>query len=398
MRRPRAALSPLSLLSRHLVTTCQAAPRSTSTPLLRELHRQIRFHGPLTVAEYMRACLLHPTHGYYTTSPQIFDAAGDFTTSPQLSPVFSELIGVFLAHHLRGGSYQLVELGPGTGALLATAIPVLNKLGASPDGVTLVERSRRLRKKQQNALAGSTLPVQWVDTVDEVVGRGEGRRVFVMHEFLDALPVHVFQRDGLEWRERMVDVNGEEGLRFVLAGMATPGVALLEEFEKEGDVVEVGAEAVATAEKIAKVVKEEGGMGLIVDYGEDGGVGDSVRAFAKHEQVDVLERPGECDVTADVNFGQVRIGVGKVGGVEMRGPVSQREFLLRMGAAERFRVIARGVIAKASRDGEGDDVVDKKLEKLQADYDRLVGEEEMGSRYKVAAIVPENETELAGGL
>lgn len=346
----------------------------------------------------MRACLLHPTHGYYTTSPHIFDAAGDFTTSPQLSPVFSELIAVFLAHRFRGTPYHLVELGPGTGALLATAIPVLKKLGATPTGVTLVERSQRLKKEQQRALAGSSLSIKWVQTVDEAVRSGEGPCVFVMHEFLDALPVHVFQRDGLEWRERMVDMNGEEGLRFVLARMATPALALLEGFEKNGNVVEVGAEAVATVEKIAKAVKEGGGMGLVMDYGEDGGVGDSVRAFAKHEQVHVLERPGECDVTADVNFGHIRVGVEKVGGVEMRGPVSQREFLLRMGAAERFRVIARGVVEKGDRDGEPDDVVDKKLERLQEDYERLVGEKQMGARYKVAAIVQEDEAELSGGL
>lgn len=219
-----------------------------------------------------------------------------------------------------------------------------------------------------------------------------------MHEFLDALPVHVFQRYDKRWRERLIDMNGEHALRFVLAGGSTPALALLDAFESEGNVVEVGAEAVGVVERVAEAVRKDGGMGLLVDYGEDGDVGDSVRAFAKHVQVDVLERPGECDVTADINFAQMRMGVKRVGGVEMRGPVSQREFLLRLGAAERFRVAAKGVIDRGVKDGEADELVDKKLDRLQADYDRLVGEKQMGLRYKVAAIVREGHAELAGGL
>lgn len=240
--------------------------------------------------------------------------------------------------------------------------------------------------------------VNWVDTLDEALETGNSPRVFLMHEFLDALPVHVFQRDGDRWRERLVDVNGEHALRFVLAGGSTQALALLDVFEPQGDITEVGAEAVSVVERVAETVRKDGGMGLLIDYGEDGQVGDSVRAFEKHLQVDVLERPGECDVTADINFAQIRMGVEQTEGVVMRGPVSQREFLLRLGAADRFRVVAKGVIDRAVKDGETDEVVDKKLDRLQADYDRLVGESQMGLRYKVAAIVRAENAELAGGL
>lgn len=115
--------------------------------------------------------------------------------------------------------------------------------------------------------------------------------------------------------------------------------------------------------------------------------------------MDVLNEPGQADMTADVDFRHLRRAVERADaeGVRFCGPVTQREFLLRMGAAARFRRVAQGVVDRGERVGESDKVVDRRLERLQAEYDRLVGEGEMGVRFKVAAIV-KGESEMAGGL
>ena len=219
--------------------------------------------------------------------------------------------------------------------------------------------------------------------------------------------MHVFQREhaAAPWRERLVDVAPDASddsprLRFVLAPSATPASALLGVFPAPVDatVTEVGAEAAGTAETMARAVGESGGMALLVDYGGVG-VGDTLRGFKKHQQVDVLSEPGRVDMTADVNFGHLRTAVERVDmdGVQFRGPVTQREFLLRLGAAARFRKVAQGVVERGERVGEGDDVVDRKLQRLQGEYDQLVGETEMGLRFKVAGIV-KGEGDFAGGL
>lgn len=413
-----------SLLRLPLRPLCTSSPPASTptptptpaTPLQHELHRRIRFHGPITVAEYMRHCLLHPIHGYYTTSPHIFGPSGDFVTSPHISPIFPELLAVFLAHNIHTSAsttapYTLVELGPGTGALLAAALPVLRRLRAAPERVTLVERSPTLQQKQRRALVSEgNPPVSWANSLDEALAETHPthRRVFLAHEFLDALPVHVFQRLDLQhpWRERLVDVDPaaaphDPRLRFVLATSPTPATGLLDVFRPpaHATVAEVGAEAAGVAERVANAVRESDGLGLIVDYGEDGAAADSVRAFKGHAQVDVLTEPGRVDVTADVDFAQLRAAVERVGdGVRLRGPVTQREFLLRLGAAARFRKVAQGVVERGRRERESDDIVDSKLERLQADYDRLVGEQHMGERYKVAVVARDGDGELAGGF
>lgn len=385
------------------------ATPSPPTPLLLELHRQIRFHGPLTIAEYMRHSLLHPTHGYYTTTATI-GPRGDFTTSPQLSPIFAELLSVFLAHHIRP-PYTLIELGPGTGSLLSAALPTLQTLRAAPTAVHLVERSPRLRRAQAAALSAipSAPSISWSPTLAAALASADPAlpRVLLAHEFLDALPVHVFHRPhpAAPWRERLVDLDptaspDQPRLRFVLSPAPTPALALLPLFPppQHATVAEVCPEAAALAQEMAAAVANPGGLALLVDYGDNGG-GDTLRGYKTHKQVDVLSEPGQADMTADVDFRHLRRAVERADaeGVRFCGPVTQREFLLRMGAAARFRRVAQGVVERGERVGESDEVVDRRLERLQAEYDRLVGEGEMGVRFKVAAIV-KGEGEMAGGF
>lgn len=392
----------------------------------------------------MRACLTHPHHGYYTSSRPIFGAGGDFITSPQISPIFSELLAVWIANFVHTAlpttspflsslsspsitdgvpEFDLVELGPGDAALQRVLLPALTRLRARPANVALVEASQTLADRQRKTLAEIPgLPtLSWHGSLEDALLKLDEREqqgkacrptMFIAHEFFDALPVHIFQRTPRGWVERLVDADVSQGreaarLRFVLSRSVTPATALVDVIKpgKEEQVVEVCASGLSHVRRIADRVKSHGGAGLIIDYGAMERRGVSVRAIEGHGATDVLAAPGSADVTADVDFGALREAVrgqgkGQVEGCEMRGAVSQREWLLRLGAAERFRVVARGVVQRGQRDGIADEVVDESLTRLQQDYDRLTGrgDKGMGSTYKVAAVVRKSDVAAVAGM
>ena len=386
---------------------CKSKARAGTSPLLHHLYNQIQFSGPLSIADYMRNCLTHPLHGYYTTRPKIFGSSGDFVTAPHVSQVFPELVAVWISNFYRshGGKdgYNLVELGPGTGQMLKTMLPTLQRLRTPPEQVILLEASPILMQSQKAAISAQTLnptpQVKWTKTLDETLQETikENRMtIFLAQEFLDALPVHVFHRvsdsessSPAAWRERLVDISPETdkenpALRFVLSRVVTPANALLQLIKASSrDVLEICPEALSLVHRVGEHIRDNGGAGLFIDYGANEITGETVRALSKHMESGLLERPGECDVTADVNFGHLKGATEKIEGIEMWGAVTQREFLLRLGAAERFRVLGRAVV----RQGGSDSVVDAKLKRLQEDYERLVGGGEgMGEQYKVAAL------------
>lgn len=420
---------------------------TTITPLAQALYSQMLYTGPVTVSDFMQQCLTHPTHGYYTTRKNIFGSVGDFITAPDVTPVFSELLAVCIANYLRqnvpAGSpslkrvaprpgsnsvlpFRLVEFGPGNGSMLKTLLPTLSRLKCAPSSLFLVDASAKLRQKQREVLdtiENLSVPgVTWFSSVSEAIDKledstnvddGACLTVIIAHEFMDALPVHVFQRVASvdtqlplarQWTERLVDVdstassdNAKRGsLRFVLSPRVTPASALLSNAAPLADetVIELCPQAQSLVRKFGHVIGRHGGIALLVDYGSMERRGNTVRALGQHAPADLLARPGEHDVTADVDFGTLRRVVEQDGKASFIGTVSQRKFLLRLGAANRFRVLARNVIDKG-----GDElVIDQKLKRLQQDYHRItgVGDNAMGEVYNVAAICPKGVTELAG--
>ena len=180
------------------------------TPLADLLIRRIEATGPITVADYMAECLLHPQHGYYSTRDP-FGTAGDFTTAPEISQMFGELLGLCLAQAwLDQGAptrFTLAELGPGRGTLMAD---VLRATKAVPGfhaaaQVVMVEASPTLRHVQAKTLSRQIdHGTRWVQAVGEL----PDQPLFLLaNEFFDALPIQQFQRDGANWRQRMVGLR-----------------------------------------------------------------------------------------------------------------------------------------------------------------------------------------------
>ncbi len=339
------------------------------TPLAEILIRQIRATGPMTVADYMTACLHHPRHGYYATRDPL-GAGGDFVTAPEISQMFGELAGLALAQAWidrdRPAPFALVELGPGRGTLMADML----RASAQVPGfhaamrLVLIEAAPHFRARQRQALG--EMPARWVDSVAELP---DLPLFLIANEFFDALPIRQFLRQGEGWRERLVGAD-ESGLIFAL-GAATrldrlaPRLADTE----EGDLVETAAPAEAIAAEIGTRIAAPGGVALIVDYGAEGSRGDTFQAVRRHRKEGPLKHPGEADLTAHVDFA----ALARAAPCAASRLAPQGVWLERLGITARARTLA-GRLSGAP------------LEAHVAAHRRLTHPAEMGDLFKVMSL------------
>ncbi|MCU4653628.1 SAM-dependent methyltransferase [Roseibacterium sp. SDUM158016] len=330
--------------------------------------------GPLTLAEYMTECLLHPEHGYYTRRDPL-GRAGDFITAPEVSQMFGELIGLWLAQvWLDQGAPEevaLVELGPGRGTLMADALRATARVPGFHDALRLhlVEASPHLRKVQQTALAPHA--PRFHDTVDSVP---DLPLLLVANEFFDALPIRQFQRaKGDTWHERVV--GARDGALVMGLAPATPFAALEGRLADtaEGQIVETCTPAEAIAGGVGRRIANHGGAALIVDYGDAESIGDTFQAMAGHAPTDPLADPGGADLTAHVAFGPLARAARPARATSL---VPQGVFLERLGITARAQALAHGLSGPA-------------LESHIAAHRRLTHPEEMGNLFRVLAIVPD---------
>ena len=298
----------------------------------------------MSVADYMGLTLNHPEFGYYRTQNP-FGAQGDFITAPDISQVFGELLGLWLATAWQeAGSptpFRLVELGPGRGQLMAD----LSRATAGVDGfleaadIHLVESSERLRATQRQTLPD--LDIRWHDRLDAVP---EGPLYLIGNEFLDALPVHQLIRTDNGWAERSLSLTDDGKLGFS-SGPATPALVDLiagGDQAEIGDVAEVSPVRNGLAEAIGKRLAGDGGAALFIDYGAwvERPTGDTLQAVSGHRPVDPLYMPGLADITTQVDF-QGFARAARVGGAAVFGPVPQGPFLRALGIEPRIAVLLR---------------------------------------------------------
>ncbi|MEP1353603.1 MAG: SAM-dependent methyltransferase [Tateyamaria sp.] len=339
--------------------------------LQQDLAARIATSGPITVADYMSTALLHPTFGYYSTRDP-FGTDGDFTTAPEISQMFGELIGLCLAQSwLDQGSpapFTLAELGPGRGTLMADILRATTQVPGFNNGarIVLVEASPILKARQAETLADFS--PSWTDTVADLP---DLPLWLVANEFFDALPVRQFQRDGTGWRERNVGLKNET-LTFGLSPVG-PQPALDHRLEetKDGDLVELNAPAQAiTADIGARVAK--GGAALIIDYGDWRSLGDTLQALRGHAPVDPLDAPGTADLTTHVDFEALGTAAAPAAFTRL---TPQGVFLERLGITNRAQTLA-GEMTGAT------------LNAHIAAHRRLTHPDEMGNLFKVLGLYP----------
>ncbi|XP_035379997.1 protein arginine methyltransferase NDUFAF7, mitochondrial isoform X3 [Electrophorus electricus] len=357
------SLNPLprgwTVVLRRSCSSASSESRVTNPSILRHLTSKITATGAITVAEYMREVLTNPVSGYYVKNDML-GADGDFITSPEISQIFGELVGIWcVSEWVASGKpkvLQLVELGPGRGSLIGDILRVFHQLQSVLHGaevsVHLVEVSPKLSQLQAQCLAGeytcggedelvyrtgtthTGLPIYWYRSVKDVP---RGFSIFLAHEFFDALPIHKFQED--EKRQHL-------------------------EISPEGGVI---------VQKLASQIAEDGGAALIADYGHDGTKMDTFRGFRGHKLHDVLEAPGTADLTADVDFSYLRRMAGDA--VVCMGPITQRAFLKNMGIDARLQVLLRSCHDATTR------------AQLIHGCDMLTSPEKMGSRFQFFSLL-----------
>lgn len=343
------------------------------TPLAEILLRQIAATGPITVADYMSACLMHPEHGLYTTRDPL-GAHGDFVTAPEVSQMFGELLGLALAQSwLDQGApapFTLAELGPGRGTLMADALRATRGVPGFHAALRLwlVELPGPLRQAQKHRLAAHA--PRWADSLMDLP---EAPTFLIANEYFDAMPIRQFLRDGAGWRERLVSAKGG-ALAFGL-GPATPLAALDVRLgdTQDGDMVETCAPTVAQAGEIGRRIAAHGGAALIVDYGDWQSIGDTLQALRHHRKTGPLDAPGDSDLTAHVAFAGLA-GAAKAAGAAATPLTTQGALLDRLGIAQRARALAA-----AAREG---------AEAVAAAHRRLTHPAEMGHLFKGLAIHP----------
>ncbi|XP_070492211.1 protein arginine methyltransferase NDUFAF7 homolog, mitochondrial [Chironomus tepperi] len=366
------------------------------------LRSKIEVSGPMTVASYMKEILTNPSSGYYM-SRDVFGLHGDFITSPEISQIFGELVAAWcLIEYQKIGSpkpLQIVELGPGRGTLIQDILRVCSKLKIIPPesiSIHLVELSPYLSKLQSQKLCytstefdkqedlsfyriGETLSgskAYWHRSIEDVPKEFS---IILAHEFFDALPVHKLQKEGNIWKEILVDIDpaNPNKFRFISSRNETPISKLYSMMcpDEKRSHVEISPETDLILKHIAERIEEFGGFGLIMDYGHFGEKGDTFRAFRQHKLHDPLVEPGTADLTADVNFLNMKNILEADNRLITFGPIEQGVFLNNMGAKERLEVLLKNCD-------------ESQQEALKSGYDMIVNPEKMGTRFKFLSLFP----------
>ena len=341
------------------------------------LKRLITATGPLSVADYMAACLGDRDAGYYTTR-EPFGREGDFITAPEVSQMFGELIGVWCTGIWQSlGCPQgavLCEIGPGRGTLMSDILRTLRRLAPAmleTVHIAMVETSPRLAERQKEKLAGSGAEIAWSSRFADIA---HGPLILVCNELFDALPVRQFVKANGRFVERVVALDGEGELCFA-SGIAGIDPALLPdgyEAAPDGTIFEAAPARTALMQEIAARLASTRGAALAIDYGHlRPGFGDTLQAMLKHGYDDVFAHPGVADLTSHVDFAALEATARACGC--HTATMTQGDFLLGMGLLDR-----------AGRLGTGRDPAFQ--EKIRQDVERLAAPGQMGTLFKVLAL------------
>jgi NADH dehydrogenase [ubiquinone] 1 alpha subcomplex assembly factor 7 len=343
--------------------------------LEQEIRALIESEGPIPVSRYMALCLGHPLHGYYMTHDPL-GVAGDFITSPEVSQMFGELLGIWCAEVWRmmgrPNPVHLVELGPGRGTLMTDLLRAAEIVPGFRAAIQLhlVETSPVLAEMQRTVLTRAAETAQWHRLVDTLP---DGPLVAVANEFVDALPVNQLVKTESGWHERKVGIK-DGRLIFAADPRPLPGLdpTLRQDLVSAGAVFEW--RDLTPVRELGGKIAAHGGAALVIDYGHtQSGFGDTLQAVRAHRIADPLESPGQADLTAHVDFEQLA-DVATQSGVRSLGPVEQGEFLRALGIELRAENLKRGKDTDIAR------AIDEAVERLTGPAPG------MGELFKVLAL------------
>jgi NADH dehydrogenase [ubiquinone] 1 alpha subcomplex assembly factor 7 len=342
--------------------------------LAARLHARIARDGPLTVEEFMQACLSDEVAGVYA-SRQPIGGKGDFITSPEISQIFGELVGLWAVAVWQSmgepSRVTVAEFGPGRGTLMADASRAWRGVPKFRDtvSVALIETSPVMVEVQRKTLKDAGVPLSWYAALDAVP---EGPLIVIANEFVDALPIRQFIRRGEAWRERLIASDGRGGFTFI-DGEAEDQDWHLPQAVPEDAILERRPLAHTLMRELGRHAERAPLAALMVDYGHaESGFGDTLQAVRGHRFADVLANPGTADLSSHVDFADLKRGA-VAAGLMTHGPMPQGEFLLKLGlAARRERLLQRATPNQA--------------EAIASGAARLVDPRQMGVLFKALAL------------
>ena len=336
------------------------------------LQNIIKQNGLISIATFMSEALAHPKYGYYKKKDP-FGRTGDFTTAPEISQIFGELIGVYCASIWiamdKPSNIQIVEIGPGRGTLMKDFLRGTKNIEGFHDNlvVSMVETSPVLRDIQKQNLKEYGDKIKWFDNISQIEDKTS---FFVANELFDALPIHQYcKKDGV-WFERMVGLNEKGEFDFFLS--KTANAALESQYPKlqDSSFVEYCPLGISLIKHISSHIQNYGGCATIIDYGylDDGDnykYVNSLQALKHHKYHPALEDVGDVDLTAHVNFSALQKSID-IDSIIM----TQRDFLLQMDIEAR-----KDQLLKFASDAQGQEII--------SSVKRLIGKEDMGDLFKV---------------
>jgi NADH dehydrogenase [ubiquinone] 1 alpha subcomplex assembly factor 7 len=337
---------------------------SSDTPLADVFRRLIRATGPISLAHFMAE-----SNARYYSSRDPLGATGDFVTAPEISQMFGELIGLWLADMwIRAGRpdpIAYVELGPGRGTLARDAMRTMKRYGLVPE-IHFVEASPALRDVQREAVPEAAFHTDLASLPADCP------LLIVANEFLDALPVRQLVRAAEGWRERMVGLDGDSFIHVAGAQPMDAAVPPAWREGRQGTIIETSPAAAAVVYEIAGRLASQGGCALLIDYGHtDNRAGSTMQAVRAHRKVDPFSAPGEADLTAHVDFATLA-RAAQARGVKWMGTPTQGQWLRALGIETRAdALVARAPHLRAE---------------LFAARDRLSADDQMGTLFKVMGL------------
>ena len=342
--------------------------------LATRLHARIARDGPLTVEKFMQACLSDEVAGVYA-SRQPIGGKGDFITSPEISQIFGELVGLWAVAVWQSmgepSRVTVAEFGPGRGILMADASRAWRGVPKFRDSVSvaLIETSPVMVETQRKTLKDAGVPLRWYAALDAVP---EGPLVMLANEFIDALPIRQFIRRGEAWRERLIASDGRGGFTFI-DGEAEDEGRYLPQAVPEDAILERRPLAHTLMRELGRRANRAPLAALMVDYGHvESGFGDTLQAVRGHRFADVLANPGAADLSSHVDFADLK-REAVAAGLMTHGPMPQGEFLLKLGlAGRRERLLQRATPTQA--------------EAIASGAARLVDPRQMGVLFKALAL------------
>ncbi len=343
---------------------------------------QIKQQGPMALGTFIKNAMMHSRFGYYANeSTHPIGRQGDFITAPEVSQMFGEMIGAWIIdtwEQMGGGKITLIECGPGRGTLMADILRVTQKIPEFIQKVHLqfVETSKSLRKAQKRAVQDYISPkrVSW----SEALSQQKGTCIIIGNEFLDALPIEQVVRRGGEWYQQTIELapKEEDGV-FCFGEKLVDGTLFpfLPPHAQNDEVYEVSPARIRFIEDCLRIIKDDGGVALFIDYGHDKThFGDTLQAVRKHEYTDILGGVGKTDITSHIDFESLS-RIVKKNNVHCEPVVTQGEFLKRLGIEHRAQALR--VVAK------------DKSEDIDVALDRLIYHKQMGGLFKVLCFYSE---------